>query len=82
MCDPLADAVFFYTDAALDWEVELAIPTTSIKPMQLGRCGELGWTSWLSPHGHAQDPVIRTDARFNPAERSRATAKRRRPMMT
>ena len=30
--EPLADLVFFYIGEQLDWEVELALPTTAVEP--------------------------------------------------
>lgn len=70
-CAPLVDAVFLYVGEQLDWDVELAIPAGQVKPMRLGRFGQLGYTSWLSPNWAATDQTIRCDARFNPAERQR-----------
>ena len=70
LCEPFADAVFFYVGASLDWEIELAIAARETEPTTLGRSGELGWTSWISPDRSASDE-IRVDARFNPAERLR-----------
>ena len=71
LCEPFADAVFFYVGASLDWEIELAIPARAAKPMKLGQSGELGWTSWISRDQSSSDHAIRADARFNPAERLR-----------
>jgi type VI secretion system protein ImpH len=68
-CEPLADAVFFYIGAQLDWEVELAIPARAVEPLRLGRFGELGWTSWMAPGFDPDDATSRRDARFHPAER-------------
>jgi type VI secretion system protein ImpH len=67
-CEPLADLVFFYIGDQLDWDVELAIPAGAVKPMQLSRFGQLGWTSWMSPNWSAADVAYRSDARFHPAE--------------
>jgi type VI secretion system protein ImpH len=50
LCEPVADAVFFYVGAQLDWEVELAIPAGAVEPVKLGQCGKIGWTSWVSPN--------------------------------
>lgn len=35
-CGPLVDLVFFYLGEALDWEVELALPSAEVRPMRLG----------------------------------------------
>ncbi|WP_294541185.1 type VI secretion system baseplate subunit TssG [uncultured Rhodoblastus sp.] len=68
-CEPLVDLVFFYLGEELDWDVELAIPATKIQNICLGKSGELGWTSWLSPDLSATG--YRCDALFHPAERMR-----------
>ncbi len=70
-CEPLNDLVFFYLGEALDWEVELALPTACVEPMRLGSFGQIGWTTWLSPTWSSRDPY-RCDARFHPAEQFRA----------
>jgi type VI secretion system protein ImpH len=68
LCEPLADAVFFYLGDQLDWEAELAIPAGAVEAVRLGQFGQIGWTSWMSPNWTAKDPY-RCDARFHPAER-------------
>jgi type VI secretion system protein ImpH len=69
-CEPLADLVFFYNGDQLDWDVELAIETGAVAPVRLGRFGQLGWTSWMSPNWTSTEKY-RRDARFHPAERMR-----------
>jgi type VI secretion system protein ImpH len=68
LCRPLADAVFFCIGDQLDWELELAIPSGSVEPVELGRQGQIGWTTWMSPNWASKDRY-RCDARFHPAER-------------
>jgi len=68
LCEPLADAVFFYIGDQLEWEVELAIPAGEVIPTQLGSFGQLGWTTWMSPNWSSTDPY-RCDSRFHPSER-------------
>lgn len=70
-CEPLADAVFFYLGEQFEWDVELALPVGKVRPMQLGRAGALGWSSWISPNWNVPDGSLRRDARFHPAERMR-----------
>ena len=70
LCEPLADLVFFYTGELLDWDAELAIPSGAVEPVRLGKFGQLGWTSWMSPNWTLSD-LHRRDARFHPAERMR-----------
>lgn len=69
-CEPLADLFFFYVGDELDFDLELAIPAKSVEPVKLGRTGDLGWTSWLSPDWAAAE-AYRCDAQFHPAERMR-----------
>ena len=68
LCEPLADAVFFYIGDQLEWETELALPAGEVVPVRLGTFGQLGWTSWMAPNW-ASDEKYRCDARFHPAER-------------
>jgi type VI secretion system protein ImpH len=74
LCEPLADAVFFYIGDQLEWEVELAIPAGAVVPSKLGTFGQIGYTSWMSPNWTSKDPY-RRDARFYPAERVRRKAR-------
>jgi type VI secretion system protein ImpH len=68
LCEPLADLVFFYNGEQLDWDTELAIPSGAAEPIRLGRFGQLGWTTWMSPNWTSLES-FRHDARFHPAER-------------
>jgi type VI secretion system protein ImpH len=70
LCEPLADAVFFYIGDQMEWEVELAVPSGAVVAANLGSFGQLGWTSWISPNW-ASTEDYRRDARFHPAERVR-----------
>jgi type VI secretion system protein ImpH len=70
-CEPLADIVYFYIGDELEWEVELAIPTDEIKPVQLSKFGQLGWTTWMGNDRSPDKPAYRCDARVHPAERMR-----------
>ena len=70
LCEPLADLMFFYNGEQLEYDVELAIPAGSAEPVRLGRFGQLGWTSWMSPNWTSKE-AYRRDARFHPAERMR-----------
>ncbi len=69
-CEPLVDLVFFYIGEILDWEVELALPTSAVEPMRLGGFGQIGWTTWLAPDWGSTDDY-RCDARFHPANQLR-----------
>ena len=77
-CEPLADLVFYYIGEALDWEVELALPTADVAPMRLGSFGQIGWTTWLAPNWASTDSY-RCDARFHPASRLREKRLRQHP---
>jgi type VI secretion system protein ImpH len=67
-CEPLADLVYFYMSDELDWEVELAIPAGKVKPVELSKFGQLGWTTWVSPKWADVEDAYRRDARFHPRE--------------
>jgi type VI secretion system protein ImpH len=73
--EPLVDIMFFYIGDELEWEVELAIPTEQVEPVQLSKFGQLGWTSWLGTDASPEKPAYRADARFHPAERMRQRRK-------
>jgi type VI secretion system protein ImpH len=68
LCRPMADAVFFCIGDQLDWELELAIPAGAVERVELGRQGQIGWTTWMAPSWASGD-AYRCDARFHPAER-------------
>ena len=76
LCEPLADLVYFYNGAQLDWDAELAIPSSAVEPMRLGHFGQLGWTTWMAPDW-ATTEAYRRDARFHPAERMERKRKMR-----
>lgn len=80
LCEPVADLVFFYNGEQIDWEVELAIPAGAVAPVRLGKSGQLGWTTWMSPNWTAVE-AYRRDARFHPAERMRHKAQSKRANM-
>jgi type VI secretion system protein ImpH len=73
--EPLVDIMYFYIGDELEWEVELAIPTEQVQPVQLSKFGQLGWTSWLGADASPGKPAYRADARFHPAERMRQRRK-------
>lgn len=76
LCEPLADLVYLYNGAQLDWDTELAIRSGAVEPMRLGRFGQLGWTSWMAPDWTTTE-AYRRDARFHPAERMERKRQRR-----
>jgi type VI secretion system protein ImpH len=72
----LVDLVFFYIGHRCDFDVELALRAELAPAVQLGKSGELGWTSWISPKKPDADQTIYlSDARFSPMEQRRAAAK-------
>lgn len=71
----LVDLLFFYVGDELAWEAQLALPAKLATPVRLGVCGELGWTSWMSPNYELDE--YRSDARFEPAEWARRARERR-----
>lgn len=72
----LVDLVFFYIGHHSDFDVELGLRAELAPAVQLGRSGELGWTSWISPKRPEPGEVVYfTDARFSPMEQRRTAAK-------
>lgn len=65
----LADMVFFYLGATIEWDVELVLPVGEVEPMRLGRSGQLGWTSWMAPNWSTDKGAVRADARFDLSKR-------------
>lgn len=65
----LADIVYFYLGAEIDWDVELALPVGEVEPVRLGKSGQLGWTTWMAPNWTADKDALRKDARFDLAKR-------------
>lgn len=68
-CERLVDAVYFYVGELLDYDIELAIPDRETRPVQLGRFGRLGWTSWMKDRKRDGLDTLRGDCRFHPAGR-------------
>lgn len=72
----LVDLVFFYLGHRCDFDVELGLRADLAPAVELGKSGELGWTSWISPKRPKEDEVVfLTDARFDPMEQRRAAAR-------
>jgi len=60
------DVIKNYVGLTLRWHLRLVLKREEIPPLQLGRKGKLGWTSWLAPRRPQADPqelVLRSDAR-------------------
>jgi type VI secretion system protein ImpH len=79
-CERLADAIYFYLGDLLDYDVEIAIPTRETRPVELGRFGRLGWTSWTTQKVGADREGMRRDCRFHPTERAAARRAETRPV--
>lgn len=45
-----------YSNNALDWDLNLVLKKDQVPALQLGRAGELGWTTWLAGPEPAEDP--------------------------
>lgn len=76
-CEKLADAIYFYTGALLDYDVEIALPAKEARPVELGSFGRLGWTSWSAERAGAEHTGMRRDCRFHPSERAAARRARK-----
>ncbi len=51
----LVDWVRFYLSFELDWDVRLHLKPGEIPVLQLGRAGQLGWTTWLGRRRGRED---------------------------
>lgn len=63
----VADLIVFTIGLELDWSLELALPAGRASSIQLGRIGQLGWTSWVSPPWSVADDALRADVRLDPS---------------
>lgn len=57
----LRDAVRNYLGLEYAWDLQLVVQRTAVSGAQLGRFGQLGWTTWASPSpvaGEAGDVII------------------------
>ena len=66
--EPMADAIRFYLGGIFIYDVEIGLPETKTRPLQLGRFGRLGWTSWMRQPEAGGSAAVRWDCRFHPAE--------------
>ncbi|WEX10869.1 type VI secretion system baseplate subunit TssG [Chelativorans sp. AA-79] len=77
LSDQLADLVFFYIGHRFDFDVELALRAEHAPAVELGRSGELGWTSWIAPAKPERgETVYYRDARFSPLEMRRSSGRK------
>ncbi|MEM9048511.1 MAG: type VI secretion system baseplate subunit TssG [Pseudomonadota bacterium] len=58
-----------YLGDALDWDVNLVLAKGEAPPTQLGRTGQLGWTTWIGAGAAAREAA---DLTFNPAATAQA----------
>jgi type VI secretion system protein ImpH len=73
LADKLADLIFFYVGHRYEYDVELSLPAHLAPPTELGKSGQLGWTSWVAPRkGSEAEGSYLSDARFNLSERRKA----------
>lgn len=69
----LTDLIFYYIGHRFEFDVELGLDASLAPPVQLGRSGELGWTSWMAPKKPPEgEKHYLRDACFDPMERRRA----------
>jgi type VI secretion system protein ImpH len=54
----LADLVRLFTNDEWTWQMRLLLPQEEAPPTRLGRCGKLGWVSWLGTHHGVADDVV------------------------
>jgi type VI secretion system protein ImpH len=51
----LVDWVRFYLGFELEWDVRLQLAATQVPRLELGRQGQLGWTTWLGKRRTSED---------------------------
>ena len=51
----LVDWVRNYVGDQLAWDVQLVLTASEIPPVQLGKAGRLGWSTWLSSQQFEKD---------------------------
>lgn len=69
LSEQLADLVFFYIGHRFDFDIELGLRADHAPAVELGRSGELGWTSWIAPtRKEGPEIVYLHDARYSPME--------------
>lgn len=62
LVDAMSNAVGF----EYEWDVELVLPDSEVRPAELGTYGQLGWTSWVRRPGERREGAeVRT--RFSPS---------------
>ncbi|CAN5776366.1 type VI secretion system baseplate subunit TssG [soil metagenome] len=47
-----------YVGIEFGWDLRLRLKATEVEPVRLGRCGRLGWTSWLGMKSRNADVVL------------------------
>lgn len=74
LAEQLTDLVFFYIGHRFEFDVELGLRAEHAPAVELGRSGELGWTTWIAPkRPEGGETIYFHEARFSPMERRRAT---------
>ena len=71
-CDKLADLIYFYLGALLEYDVQLFIQESDIRPAAAGVFGRLGWTTWMTAGSGGDREGMRGDCTYHPSERQRA----------
>ncbi|PDT06545.1 type VI secretion system baseplate subunit TssG [Rhizobium sp. M1] len=66
----IAEIICNYLGDELDWEINLVLRQEQVPEVQLGRCGRLGWSSWMGKRKtrqHADDLTTTPTDRGPPA---------------
>jgi type VI secretion system protein ImpH len=70
----LAEALDAFAPPHLEWDIELEVANSAIRPARLGGSGRLGWSGWTGPlpsHG------TRSDTRLGPSARRLAQTRKK-----
>lgn len=68
----LVDAVSNAVSQEYEWDVELVLPDSEVRPARLGDYGRIGWTTWMRPpKAEPAGGVVCT--RFSPSEAQAVT---------
>lgn len=62
----LSDLIYYYVGLRYEFDVQLLLGSHLAEPVSLGKKGELGWTTWISPTRKKGEYL--DDARFSPGE--------------
>ena len=76
-----------YVGLELSWDVQLVLKKSEVPRIQLGKQGQLGWTTWLSSRTPARNadelivnPTVRSEKHFKKPSRANPNGVQREPL--